>query len=98
MKRSAVRAGRPREPRASPAPPTWISPRAPTRPGCRPESRRGAGGSRVGPPMPPAEVAKGEPGAADVDLPRDAHRHRLQAGIQQVDGEVRDGPADAAAA
>ncbi|KIR15282.1 hypothetical protein PFLU4_37650 [Pseudomonas fluorescens] len=40
------------------------------------------------------EVAQGHAGTADVQFPRDAHRHRVEEGIEHVGAHVGDGPAD----
>ena len=58
----------------------------------------GVGDEALGGEARPVEIASSEAGAADVDLSRHAQRHRPQEGVEQVDGEVGDRHADAAAA
>ncbi len=43
-----------------------------------------------------AQIAAGEPGAADVDLPRDAERHQAAVEVEQVDLEIGERAADRA--
>ncbi len=65
---------------------------AATRP--RPE---GIGDEAAGGERRPAEIAAGDPRAADAQLPHHADRHRPQRGVHQVHLQIRDAPADDAA-
>ena len=54
----------------------------------------GIGDEALGGQVRPPEVAAGEAGAADAELPRHPDRHRLPAAVEQMDAVIGDRPAD----